>query len=79
MTFSGPVINQSACGIYLSHIINIDIVKNSYYSLLVNDIKLEKVVLLQSQYEISNTNQYNHFRDFHSHTCQSRTPHVRDL
>ena len=22
MTFSGPVINQSACGIYLSHIIN---------------------------------------------------------
>ena len=23
MTFSGPVINQSACGIYLSHIIRI--------------------------------------------------------
>ncbi len=22
MTFSGPVINQSACGIYLSHLIN---------------------------------------------------------
>ncbi len=29
MTFSGPVINQSACGIYLSHIIMFHIVDSS--------------------------------------------------
>ena len=44
-----------------------------------NDIKLEVVVLLRSQYETWNSNQYNHLRDYNSDTCLSRTPHVCDL
>ena len=47
--------------------------------LYLNAIKLEEVVLLQSQYETWNSNQYNHLRDYNSDTCLSRTPHVCDL
>ena len=47
---------------------------------LLNDIKFEEVVILQSQYETSRPIQYNHFLvNDCSHTCLSRNPHVCDL
>ena len=48
-------------------------------SIFFNHFKLEVVVLLQSEYETWNSNQNNHFQEYHPHTCLSRSPHVCDL
>ncbi len=62
MTFSRPVINQSACGIYLSHIIIIlilinngfDDVRCGVYSLT----KLLEMLLSNSKFEIASKNEF---------------------